>query len=99
MVLVLSGKDRGKTGTVREVIADKGKLVVDGVNMQKKHQRPYQSSGTMVPGGILEREAPLNASNVMLICKSCNKATRTGVRVRDDGAKVRVCKRCNADID
>jgi len=98
-VMVLAGKDRGKTGVVRSVETKKGRLIVDGVNMIKKHQRPTQSAGTMVPGGIVTREAPLDASNVMVVCKECNKATRTGIRVRQDGAKVRVCKKCGADID
>jgi large subunit ribosomal protein L24 len=67
--------------------------------MIKKHQRPTQAGGVPAPGGIVTREAPLHASNVMLVCKECGKATRTGVRVRNDGAKVRVCKKCGADVD
>jgi large subunit ribosomal protein L24 len=98
-VLVRTGKDRGKTGVVRQVLPKSGRLIVEGVNFVKKHQRPTQQSGVPVPGQIMEREAPLHASNVMLICKSCNKAARTSVRVRSDGAKVRVCKRCGADVD
>ena len=98
-VLVLTGKDRGKTGVVRSVLTKKNRLVVEGINMIRKHQRPSQTAGTMNPGGIVVREAPLHLSNVMIICKECQKATRTGVRVRQDGAKVRVCKRCGADID
>lgn len=98
-VLVITGKDRGKTGTVRQVMPRKHRLIVDGVNIIKKHQRPTQQGGVPAPGGIVAREAPLDISNVMLICKECSKATRTGVRVRQDGVKVRVCKRCGADID
>jgi large subunit ribosomal protein L24 len=98
-VFVIAGKDRGKSGVVREVITDKGRLIVEGVNLVKKHQRPTQQGGVMAPGGILEREAALRASNVMVLCKSCDKPARTGVRVRTDGVRVRVCKRCNADID
>jgi len=98
-VIVLSGKDRGKTGVVRQVIPSKGRLIVEGVNLIKKHQRPTQSEGVMAPGGIVSREAPLHASNVMLVCKECGKPSRTGVRVRPDGAKVRVCKKCGADVD
>jgi large subunit ribosomal protein L24 len=98
-VLVIAGKDRGKTGVVRSVLPKKDRLVVDGVNMIKKHQRPTQQAGVPAPGGIIVREAPLHASNVMVICKECNKATRTGARIRQDGVKVRVCKRCGADID
>ena len=98
-VLVLAGKDRGKTGVVRQVLPKKGRVVVDGVNMIKKHQRPSQQAGAAVPGGIVTREGPLSMSNVMLVCKECTKASRVGMRVRSDGVKVRVCKRCGADID
>jgi large subunit ribosomal protein L24 len=98
-VMVLSGKDRGKQGTVREIITKKDRVIVDGVNMVKKHQRPTQQGGVPVPGSIVTREGPLHVSNVMLVCKECGKSTRTGVRVRQDGVKVRVCKRCGADVD
>ena len=98
-VLVIAGKDRGKTGVVRSVLTKKGRVIVDGINMIKKHQRPTQSQGTMVPGGIVTREGPMHASNVMVVCSECHKAVRTGTRVRPDGVKVRVCKRCGADID
>ena len=98
-VLVIAGKDRGKTGVVRSVLPKKDRVVVDGVNMIKKHQRPSQSQGTMVPGGIVTREGPLHASNVMVVCSECGKPTRTGARVRQDGVKVRICKKCGADID
>jgi large subunit ribosomal protein L24 len=98
-VLVITGKDRGKTGVVRQVFPRQSKLVVEGLNLIKKHQRPTQTGGVPAPGGILSREAPLHASNVMLVCKECNKATRTGLRIRQDGVKVRVCKHCGADVD
>ena len=98
-VLVISGKDRGKTGVVRQVLPKNTRVVVEGINLVKKHQRPTQQAGVPAPGGIVTREAPLHVSNVMLVCKECGKAARTGVRVRPDGAKVRVCKRCGADVD
>ena len=98
-VLVLTGKDRGKTGAVRSVLTKSNRLIVDGVNMMKKHQRPTQTAGVPAPGGIVTREAPLHVSNVMLVCKECGKPARTGVRVRNDGVKVRVCKKCGADVD
>ncbi len=98
-VLVITGKDRGKAGVVRQVVTKSGRVVVEGVNIQKKHQRPTQQAGVPVPGGIVQREAPIDVSNVMVICKSCSKPTRTSTRVRQDGVKVRVCKKCNADID
>jgi large subunit ribosomal protein L24 len=98
-VMVLSGKDRGKQGQVREVLTKKDRVIVDGVNMMKKHQRPTQQAGVPVPGSVVTREAPLHVSNVMIVCKECGKAARTGRRIRQDGVKVRVCKRCGADID
>jgi large subunit ribosomal protein L24 len=98
-VMVIAGKDRGKTGVVRTVFPRDKRVVVEGINMIKKHQRPTQQAGVMAPGGILAREAPLDWSNVMVVCKECGKATRTGLRVRSDGVKVRVCKQCGADID
>ncbi len=98
-VLVIAGKDRGKTGVVRQVIPKKTRAIVDGVNMMKKHQRPSQQGGVPAPGGIVTREAPIHASNLMVVCKECQKPTRVGHRFRQDGVKVRVCKRCGADID
>jgi large subunit ribosomal protein L24 len=98
-VMVITGKDRGKTGVVRSVITSHDRLVVEGINLIKKHQRPTQQAGVPAPGGIVVREAAIQASNVMVVCKECGKATRTGLRVRQDGVKVRVCKRCGADID
>jgi len=98
-VMVLSGKDRGKQGQVREILTKKDRVIVDGVNMMKKHQRPSQQAGMPVPGSVVTREAPLHVSNVMVVCKECGKAARTSRRIRQDGAKVRVCKRCGADID
>jgi large subunit ribosomal protein L24 len=74
-------------------------VIVEGLNMIKKHQRPRQQGGVPAPGGIVVREAPVHASNVMVVCKECGKATRTGLRVRPDGVKVRVCKKCGADVD
>jgi len=96
VVLVIAGKDRGKQGTVRTIISDQGRLIVQGVNMVKRHQKP-QAQGTQA--GIIEKEAPLNLSNVVLICKSCKKPTRVGFGVRPDGAKARVCRKCGQFID
>ena len=98
-VLVIAGKDRGKTGVVRQVIPKKTRAIVEGVNMMKKHQRASQQDGVPVPGGIVTRESPIHSSNLMVVCKECQKPTRTGSRVRPDAVKVRVCKRCGADID
>jgi len=96
MVLVIAGKDRGKQGQVRQVLPDANRVVVQGVNMIKRHMRP-KAMGTQA--GIIEKEAPLHLSNVRLICKSCGKAARVRFRLRQDGVKVRVCGRCSEDID
>ena len=98
-VLVITGKDRGKTGVVRQVLPTKTRVVVEGLNQVKRHTRPSQQGGMPVPGGIVVQDAPIHASNVMVICKECGKPARTGMRIRADGVKVRVCKRCNADLD
>lgn len=96
LVLVIVGKDRGKQGQVRQVLLRENRLVVQGVNMIKRHMRP-RAMGTRA--GIIEKEAPIQASNVMIICKSCSKPVRVGVRVRPDGIKSRVCRSCGEDID
>ena len=95
-VIVLSGKDKGKQGKV--LIADpKGlKVVVEGVNVATKHQKPRQQG---VPGGIIKKEAAIDASNVMLVCPKCKKGVRVGYSVLENGTKVRVCKKCGASIE
>jgi large subunit ribosomal protein L24 len=98
-VLVITGKDRGKTGVVRQVLPKYDRLVVEGVNQIKKHQRPTQAAGVPVPGGIVVKDAPVAVSNVMLLCKECSQPARVGSRIRPDGVKVRVCRRCGADVD
>jgi large subunit ribosomal protein L24 len=104
-VQVLAGKDAGKRGTVSRVLPTDGRLVVDKVNMIKRHTKPRpapRSSGTqsIIPGGVIEREAPLNASNVALICPACGQPTRVGYRVNEkDGSKVRMCRKSKKDID
>ncbi len=96
MVKIIAGKEQGKTGKVLRVHPAKSRVVVEGLNMIKRHTRPNQ----LYPeGGILEKEAPLSTSNVMLICGSCNQATRTGVRLLEDGSKTRYCKKCNESVD
>jgi large subunit ribosomal protein L24 len=104
-VQVLAGKDAGKRGTVSVVIPGSRRVVVDKVNMIKRHTKPRpapRSSGTqgIIPGGVIEREAPLDASNVALVCPACGKPTRIGYRLNEsDGNKVRVCRKCKKDID
>lgn len=95
-VLVIKGKDRGKTGKVRFAYPDKKALLVEGVNMIKKHAR---AKGNVRQAGIIEREASLPIANVMLLCSRCNKPARVGSRFFDDGHKVRFCRTCGEVID
>jgi len=94
-VKVIAGKDKGKESRVLRVYPHKERLVVEHVNMIKKHQRATQKQPK---GGILEIEGTIHVSNVMLLCPSCGQATRVG-RKREDGMRVRVCKKCGKDID
>lgn len=95
-VEVISGKDRGKRGEVLKADPEKDRVVVEGINIVHRHQRPTQD---MQQGGILENEAPIHISNVQLVCPHCDQRTRFGVEVLDSGNKVRVCKKCSEDID
>jgi large subunit ribosomal protein L24 len=88
-VLVLSGNDRGKTGKVLKVFPDKNRAVVEGVNLIKKHSRPTRD---LPQGGIIEKEGPINISNLKVVCPKCNRPTRIGVRILEDKSKVRYCK-------
>ncbi|KPK22202.1 MAG: 50S ribosomal protein L24 [Dehalococcoidia bacterium SM23_28_1] len=94
-VLVIKGKERGKTGVVRQVIPRHRRVIVTGVNIVKRHMRPRADR----PGGIIEREAPIHVSNVMIICKSCSKPTRVGFRFREGGGKARFCSHCGQPLD
>ena len=96
-VLVTAGKDRGKRGRVLRVLPEKNRLVVEGVNFVKRHTKPNPSQN--VKGGIMEREAPLHASNVQLVCPECGAPTRVGRRLLDDGRKVRICRKCEGVVD
>ncbi len=96
MVKIIAGKEQGKTGKVLRVLSGKGRVVVESLNIVKRHTRPNQLNPE---GGIVEKEAALSLSNVMLICGSCNQATRTGVRLLEDGSKTRYCKKCNESVD
>ena len=95
-VEVIGGKNRGKRGKVLDVRPDERRAIVEGVNTIKRHTKP---SRTSPQGGIVEREAPLPASRLMVVCGKCGEATRVGHRILDDGTKVRVCKRCNEQLD
>ena len=98
-VVVISGKDKGKQGKIQKAYPSNGRIVVEGVAMVKKHQKPR---GPGMPGGIVDKEAPIPASKVMLVCPSCKKATRLAHKfIEREGQKpekVRVCKKCGATI-
>ena len=95
-VLVIAGKDKGKKGKVRFSYPDKERIMVEGVNFIKKHSK---ARGAAKQAGIIEREALIPVSNVMLLCSKCNKPARVGFRFLDDGKKVRFCRACGEVID
>lgn len=94
-VIVISGKDKGSKGKVISVSPKTGRVTVEGVAMVTKHQK---SRAQGQPGGIIHKEAAIDASNVMLVCQKCGKPSRAGVKV-EDGKKIRVCKKCGQQID
>ena len=96
-VVVTTGKDRGKRGRVLRVVPDKNRLVVEGVNVIKRHTKAIPQRN--VKGGVVEREAPLHASNVQLVCPECGKPTRLGRKILADGRKVRICRKCEGVVD
>lgn len=99
-VLVIAGKDKGEQGEVLRVLPKTNRVIVNGVNQVKRHQKARPGpGGQTIPAQIIEKDAPLDLSNVMIVCTKCNKPTRVGYRVRDDGFKTRTCKKCDADID
>ena len=100
-VIVIAGKDKSYRGSPRRgriigVLPKEGRVIVDGVNVLKRAVRQSQK---VRQGGIIESPGPINVSNVMLVCPACDKPTRVGYRRRDDGRKVRVCRKCHTDID
>ena len=96
-VLIITGKDRGKKGRVLKVLPEKNRLIVEGVNLIKRHTKP--NPGKNIKGGIVEREASLNASNAQLVCPECGAQTRVGHKILGDGLKVRVCRKCEGVVD
>ena len=96
LVGVITGRERGKRGKVLRVLTAKGRVLIEHVNMIKRHQRPTQK---LRQGGIIEREGPLALSNVLPICARCDKPSRTGIKTLADGRKIRICKRCGEAID
>ena len=96
-VLVTTGRDRGKKGRVIRVVPEKNRLIVEGVNLIKRHTRPNPAKN--IKGGVVQREASLHASNVQLVCPECGAHTRVGHKVLDDGRKVRICRKCGGVVD
>lgn len=93
---VLTGKNKGKSGRVLSVLKAKERVIIEGINIVKKHMKPNKQ---YTKGGIIEKEAPLHISNVMLMCPKCSKPSRIGHTVFDDGKKLRTCKKCKEVID
>ena len=94
-VRVLSGKDKGKEGEVMRSLPREGKVIVEGVNIARKSQRPTR---TTQQGGIIDKDMPIQVSNVALVCPSCGKPTRVGYTIDKSGQKARVCKKCGGEI-
>ena len=111
LVQVLSGKDRGKQGKVLEARPKEGRVIVENLNIAKRHTKPRpmrdssrMGGAAMTPGGVIDKPAPLNVSNVMVVCPACNRPTRVGITFREvkgERVKVRVCRRadCRQEID
>jgi large subunit ribosomal protein L24 len=93
-VVVISGKDAGKESRIAKVFPDRNKILVEGVNTAKRHSKP---TGRTMQGGIVDRDMPIDASNVMIVCEKCG-ATRIGARVDDKGRKLRVCVKCGGEL-
>jgi large subunit ribosomal protein L24 len=93
--LVIAGKNAGKKGKVLMVVPDKSRVVVEGVNVVKRHTRANQK---MPQGGIMQKEAPIHSSNVMLFCSKCNNPTRISKKILDNGEKIRICKKCGESL-
>ncbi len=95
-VVIIAGKDKGKKGKVRRALPKEDRVLVEGLNMIKRHSRARRAARQ---AGIIELEAPIHVSNVMLLCNKCAKPTRVGFKILDDGKKVRICRSCQEVID
>ena len=95
-VMVIAGKERGKTGKVLKVLLDKDAVIIERTNMVKRHTKPR---GPQQPGGIVEKEARIHASNIMIMCDKCNAPVRIGHKILADGEKIRICRRCREALD
>jgi large subunit ribosomal protein L24 len=96
LIMVVQGRERGKSGRVLRVLPEKKRVIVEKINFVKRHTRPH---GQQRRGGILEKEAPLHISNVRLLCEKCNKPVRIRHRVLEGGKKARVCHKCGESFD
>lgn len=94
-VRVLRGKDKGKEGLVLKCFPNEEKLIVEGINIIKRHNKPSKSNPH---GGIIEKEAPVHVSKIALICPNCGKASKIGIKTDASGSKTRICKKCKGDI-
>ncbi len=95
-VMVIAGRDRGKTGKVVRVFAEKGRATVERLNMVKRHTK---ARGPQTPYGIVDKEAPIHLSNLMVLCDKCNAPVRMGKLKLEDGRSVRICRRCKEQLD
>lgn len=95
-VMVIAGRERGKTGKVLRILPDKDAAIIERVNLIKRHTRPR---GPQQPGGIVEKEASIHASNLMIMCDKCNAPVRIGRKILADGKKIRICRRCSEALD
>ncbi len=95
-VMVITGKERGKTGKVLRVLPDKDAIIIERINLVKRHSKPR---GPQQPGGIVEKEASIHVSNLMIMCDKCNAPVRVGKKVLSDGKKIRICRRCGEALE
>ena len=95
-VMVITGQERGKTGKVLRVLPDKDAIIIERINLVKRHSKPR---GPQQPGGIVEKEASIHVSNLMIMCDKCNAPVRVGKKVLSDGKKIRICRRCGEALE
>jgi large subunit ribosomal protein L24 len=94
--MVITGKERGKTGKVLRVLPEKEKAIIERINLVKRHTKPR---GPQQPGGVVEKEASIHVSNLMIMCDKCNAPVRVGRKILADGRKIRICRRCGEALD
>jgi large subunit ribosomal protein L24 len=95
-VMIIAGKERGKTGKVMRVLPEKGRVIIERLNLVKRHSKAKSQQGAQ---GIVEKEAPLDLSNVMILCEKCNRPVRVRKQLLEDGRRVRACHRCGEQMD